>query len=122
MDKLCKSFSSAVSVGLALKHFMLTAVYCILRRLLAGCVASIYHFYSSSTSSLSFAHSLPLCLLTNKVFLPEKRVMMRQQNGKVRKERKRENHYSVFTLQYMCTSLWSAPSLYLVCGCHEADI
>jgi len=55
MDKLCKSFSSAVSVGLALKHFMLTAVYCILRRLLAGYVASIYHFYSSSTSSLSLS-------------------------------------------------------------------
>ncbi len=46
---------------LALKHFMLTAVYFILRRLLAGYITSIYHFYSSSTSFLylSLPHALP---------------------------------------------------------------
>ncbi len=46
---------------LALKHFMLTAVYFILRRLLAEYIASIYHFYSSSTSFLylSLPHALP---------------------------------------------------------------
>lgn len=46
---------------LALKHFMLTDVYCILRRLLAGYIASIYHFYFSSSSFLylSLPHTLP---------------------------------------------------------------